>query len=166
MHNLYVPFSSLHQNGKWFLLFHVMENSKDFLFSFFSKAYMTKRAKTNWKKCWVRLWRETRQYFQTYEKMNNKKAIKLLRIYRNVLVVYSSWLFIIAEAICHSETPAGPWTRWVCTQVVQVWGRQSCPLRSSLSSSLSALDLWFLVNYKKKKKKLTGISMHVECWTI
>lgn len=59
----------------------------------------------------------------------------------------------IAEAICHSVTPAGPWTRWVCTQVVQVWGRQSCPLRSSLSSSLSALDLWFLVKYKQKTKK-------------
>lgn len=78
------------------------------------------------------------------KKMNNKKAIKLLRIYRNVLVVYhmAAWFNqSIAEAICHSVTPGEPWTRRVCTQVVQVWGRQPCPLCSSLSSSFSALDL-------------------------
>lgn len=64
-------------------------------FMIFVARHMTKRAKTIWKKCWVKLWRKTLQLFQTLKKMNNKKAIKLLRIYRNVLVVYSSWLFII-----------------------------------------------------------------------
>lgn len=61
-----------------------------------------------------------------------------------LLIVYhmAAWFNrSIAEAICHSVTPGEPWTRRVCTQVVQVWGRQPCPLCSSLSSSFSALDL-------------------------
>lgn len=75
-----------------FYFFMCWKTRKTFYFHFFQRHIWPRGLKPTGKNA---EWRKTLQYFQTYEKMNNKKAIKLLRIYRNVLVVYPSWLFII-----------------------------------------------------------------------